>query len=139
MEGGREKPSLFLMKGGLNQLHILLRISLGLIKMKNLTLIITTALFIFISTMIMYSLEPDNFESLLNTFYFTTNAITRNIKYRKPPASAIRFAVPFMEGESPRRKKFMAIRSHVRACPQRKTKKRKPVVTARAFWGQTKE
>jgi voltage-gated potassium channel len=76
MEGGREKPSLFLMKGGLNQMHILLRISLGLIKMKNLTLIITTALFIFISTMVMYSLEPDNFESLLNTFYFVMTTFT---------------------------------------------------------------
>ncbi|WP_235715414.1 potassium channel family protein [Halalkalibacter wakoensis] len=44
--------------------------------MRNLTLFITTAAFIILSTIIMYALEPDNFESLLNTFYFVMTTFT---------------------------------------------------------------
>ncbi|GAE33694.1 potassium channel family protein [Halalkalibacter akibai] len=57
-------------------MHFFLRISLGLIKMKNLTLIVTTALFIFMSTAIMYGLEPETFESFANTFYFVMTTFT---------------------------------------------------------------
>jgi voltage-gated potassium channel len=44
--------------------------------MKNLTLFLATAIFIFVSTIVMYSLEPDNFESLVNTFYFVLTTLT---------------------------------------------------------------
>lgn len=57
-------------------MHIFLRISLGLIRMRNLTLFLTTAIFIILSTMIMYALEPINFESLVNTFYFVLTTFT---------------------------------------------------------------
>ncbi|MFV8829481.1 potassium channel family protein [Alkalihalobacterium sp. APHAB7] len=51
-------------------MHFFLKISLGLIKMRNLTLFITSLVFIMMCTIIMYLLEPDTFESVLNTFYF---------------------------------------------------------------------
>nr|WP_078428134.1 potassium channel family protein [Alkalihalobacterium alkalinitrilicum] len=51
-------------------MHFFLKISLSLIKMKNLTLLITTLIFIILCTIIMFLLEPDTFESVLNTFYF---------------------------------------------------------------------
>ncbi|MDE5414461.1 potassium channel family protein [Alkalihalobacterium chitinilyticum] len=51
-------------------MHFFLKISLGLIKMRNLTLFITSLVFIIMCTIIMYLLEPDTFESVLNTFYF---------------------------------------------------------------------
>lgn len=57
-------------------MYFFLRLSLGLIRMRNLTLFITTAAFILLSTVIMYALEPDNFESLLNTFYFVMTTFT---------------------------------------------------------------
>ncbi|MDT8860357.1 potassium channel family protein [Alkalihalobacillus sp. MEB130] len=57
-------------------MHFFLKISLGLIRMRNVTLFITTAVFILLSTIIMYALEPDNFESLLNTFYFVMTTFT---------------------------------------------------------------
>ncbi|MCL7747997.1 potassium channel family protein [Halalkalibacter alkaliphilus] len=57
-------------------MHFFLKLSLGLIRMRNVTLFITTAVFIFLSTVIMYALEPDNFESLLNTFYFVMTTFT---------------------------------------------------------------
>ncbi len=44
--------------------------------MRNLTLFLTTGIFILLSTVIMYALEPDNFESLLNTFYFVMTTFT---------------------------------------------------------------
>ncbi len=44
--------------------------------MRNLTLFLTTGIFILLSTLIMYALEPDNFESLLNTFYFVMTTFT---------------------------------------------------------------
>ena len=51
-------------------MHFFLRFSLTLIKMKNITLAIATISFILLCTFVMYFLEPDNFESLPNTFYF---------------------------------------------------------------------
>ncbi|RXI95515.1 potassium channel protein [Anaerobacillus alkaliphilus] len=51
-------------------MHFFLKISLSLIRMKNITLAITTSIFILFCTVVMFYLEPDNFESLLNTFYF---------------------------------------------------------------------
>lgn len=47
-----------------------LKYGLRLIRMKNLTLLITTVTFVLLCTFVMYFLEPDNFESLSNTFYF---------------------------------------------------------------------
>ncbi|WP_244513441.1 potassium channel family protein [Oceanobacillus limi] len=44
--------------------------------MRNLTLFISTALFTILSTFIIYFLEPDNFESLLNSFYFVMTTFT---------------------------------------------------------------
>ncbi len=38
--------------------------------MKNVTLLLTTLIFILMCTIIMYLLEPNTFESVLNTFYF---------------------------------------------------------------------
>lgn len=51
-------------------MQFFLKLSLTLIRIKNITLAVTTILFILICTFVMYNLEPDNFESLLNTFYF---------------------------------------------------------------------
>ncbi|WP_209123745.1 TrkA family potassium uptake protein [Alkalihalobacillus sp. BA299] len=51
-------------------MHFFLKISLNLIKMKNVTLLLTTLIFILMCTIIMYLLEPNTFESVLNTFYF---------------------------------------------------------------------
>lgn len=38
--------------------------------MRNITIMVTTLLFIFICTIVMYFLEPTNFETIPNTFYF---------------------------------------------------------------------
>ncbi|WP_088105484.1 potassium channel family protein [Halalkalibacter urbisdiaboli] len=51
-------------------MHILLKLGLNLLKMKNLTLLLTTVIFILFCTFFMYFLEPTTFESPLNTFYF---------------------------------------------------------------------
>ncbi|MCT8138097.1 NAD-binding protein [Anaerobacillus sp. CMMVII] len=51
-------------------MHFFLRLSLTLIKMKNLTLLLTTLIFIFFCTIVMYILEPENFETIFTTFYF---------------------------------------------------------------------
>ncbi len=51
-------------------MHFFLKVSLSLIRMRNITLALTTIVFILLCTYIMYFLEPDNFETLLNTFYF---------------------------------------------------------------------
>ncbi len=57
-------------------MHILLRISLSLIKMRNVTLFLTTIIFICISTLITYALEPNTFENVANTFYFVMTTFT---------------------------------------------------------------
>ncbi|ARK32680.1 potassium channel family protein [Halalkalibacter krulwichiae] len=57
-------------------MHFFLKISLGLIKMRNMTLFMTTAIFIVLSTVVMYALEPQTFENLLNTFYFVMTTFT---------------------------------------------------------------
>ncbi|MFC4557580.1 potassium channel family protein [Virgibacillus kekensis] len=51
-------------------MHVFLRLGLKLIKMRNLTLAISTLVFVILCTVIMYALEPDNFGNLLNSFYY---------------------------------------------------------------------
>ena len=56
-------------KGGC-PMQFFLKLGLQLIKMKNLTLLLSTAFFIILCTFVMYILEPDTFETLLNSLYF---------------------------------------------------------------------
>ncbi|RCW62847.1 potassium channel protein [Saliterribacillus persicus] len=51
-------------------MQFFLKLGLNLIKMRNLTLILSTGIFILLCTVIIYTLEPETFESLLNSFYF---------------------------------------------------------------------
>lgn len=51
-------------------MQIFLKIGLNLIKMRNLTLIFFTLIFVTVCTFIIYWLEPANFESLINSFYY---------------------------------------------------------------------
>jgi voltage-gated potassium channel len=51
-------------------LHFFVKLGINLIKMKNLTFFLSTIIFVVLCTFIIYFLEPDNFESLLNSFYF---------------------------------------------------------------------
>ncbi|SDQ24050.1 potassium channel family protein [Virgibacillus salinus] len=51
-------------------MHFFVKLGLNLIKMRNLTLLLSTVIFVVLCTFVMYFLEPDNFESLLNTFYY---------------------------------------------------------------------
>ncbi|WP_163971347.1 potassium channel family protein [Oceanobacillus halotolerans] len=51
-------------------MHFFLKLGLNLIKMKNLTLFLATVIFVILCTIIIYVIEPDTFESLLNSFYF---------------------------------------------------------------------
>ncbi|WP_170006622.1 potassium channel family protein [Bacillus fonticola] len=51
-------------------MHLFLKLGLNLIKMRNLALFLSTVIFIVLCTVIMYYLEPDNFGSLLNSFYY---------------------------------------------------------------------
>ncbi|WP_106497474.1 potassium channel family protein [Lentibacillus sp. Marseille-P4043] len=51
-------------------MHFFVKLGLNLIKMRNLTLFLSTVIFVALCTFIVYWLEPDNFESLLNSFYF---------------------------------------------------------------------
>ncbi|MUK87996.1 ion transporter [Ornithinibacillus sp. L9] len=57
-------------------MHFFLRLGLNLIKMKNLTLFLATTIFVILCTFTVYFLEPDNFESLLNSFYFVMTTFT---------------------------------------------------------------
>lgn len=51
-------------------MHFFFKFGVNLIKMKNLTIILFTLIFVALCTIIVYWLEPDNFESLSNSFYF---------------------------------------------------------------------
>lgn len=51
-------------------MHFFFKFGVNLIKMKNLTIILFTLIFVALCTIIVYWLEPDNFESLANSFYF---------------------------------------------------------------------
>ncbi|WP_100010196.1 potassium channel family protein [Lentibacillus sediminis] len=51
-------------------MHFFFRLGLNLIKLRNATLFFSTIFFIILCTVVMYLLEPDNFENLLNTFYY---------------------------------------------------------------------
>lgn len=51
-------------------MHFFIKMGLQLIKMRNLTLLFATVIFIVLCTFVVYFLEPDNFESPLNSFYF---------------------------------------------------------------------
>lgn len=51
-------------------MHIFMKFGLRLVRMRNLTLFLVTAVFVILCTFVIYSLEPDNFESLWNSFYF---------------------------------------------------------------------
>lgn len=51
-------------------MHFFLKVGLGLIRMKNLSLLLATLFFILFCTVTIYMLEPQTFESLLTSFYF---------------------------------------------------------------------
>ncbi|MEQ6390994.1 ion channel [Bacillaceae bacterium S4-13-58] len=51
-------------------MYIINKIGLQLLKMKNLTIGIVTVVFIALCTITIYFLEPENFESLPNSFYY---------------------------------------------------------------------
>lgn len=51
-------------------MHFFLKVGLGLIRMKNLSLLVATLFFILFCTVTIYMLEPQTFESLLTSFYF---------------------------------------------------------------------
>lgn len=57
-------------------MHFFLKLSLTLIKMRNLTLVFFTLIFVVLCTFIVYGLEPDNFESLLNSFYYVMTTVS---------------------------------------------------------------
>ena len=51
-------------------MHFFLKVGLGLVRMKNLSLLLVTLFFILFCTVTIYILEPQTFESLLTSFYF---------------------------------------------------------------------
>ena len=51
-------------------MHFFLKVGLGLIRMKNLSILLATLFFILFCTVTIYMLEPQTFESLLTSFYF---------------------------------------------------------------------
>ncbi|MFX3673090.1 MAG: ion channel [Paenisporosarcina sp.] len=51
-------------------MHFFLKVGLGLIRLKNLSLLIAALFFIVFCTFTIYLLEPETFESLLTSFYF---------------------------------------------------------------------
>lgn len=51
-------------------MHFFLKIGLGLIRLKNLSLVVASLFFIVFCTVVIYLLEPKTFESLLTSFYF---------------------------------------------------------------------
>ncbi|MFD1040387.1 potassium channel family protein [Virgibacillus byunsanensis] len=51
-------------------MHFFIKLGLNLVKMRNLTLLLSTLIFVALCTLVIYFLEPDNFESLINSFYF---------------------------------------------------------------------
>ncbi|PUB16716.1 TrkA family potassium uptake protein [Paenisporosarcina sp. OV554] len=51
-------------------MHFFLKVGLSLVRMKNLSLLIATLIFITFCTVTIYLLEPETFESLLTSFYF---------------------------------------------------------------------
>lgn len=51
-------------------MHFFLKLGLGLVRMKNLSLLVATLFFILFCTVTIYMLEPQTFESLLTSFYF---------------------------------------------------------------------
>lgn len=51
-------------------MHFFLKVGLGLVRMKNLSLLLATLFFILFCTVTIYTLEPETFESLLTSFYF---------------------------------------------------------------------
>ncbi|MBU8908947.1 potassium channel family protein [Desertibacillus haloalkaliphilus] len=76
-------------------MHFFLKLGLNLIKMRNLTLILATLIFVILCTVIAYLLEPDNFESLPNSFYFvmTTFSTVGYGDYSPVTAAGKTFAV----------------------------------------------
>lgn len=57
-------------------MHFFLKLGLNLLKMRNLTLVFFTLIFVVLCTFIIYWLEPDNFESLINSFYYVMTTIS---------------------------------------------------------------
>lgn len=51
-------------------MQFFLKVGLGLVRMKNVSIIIATLFFILFCTVTIYMLEPQTFESLLTSFYF---------------------------------------------------------------------
>lgn len=51
-------------------MHFFLKLGLGLVRMKNLSLLVATLFFILFCTVTIYMLEPQTFESLITSFYF---------------------------------------------------------------------
>lgn len=51
-------------------MHFFLKVGLGFIRMKNLSILLATLFFILFCTVTIYMLEPQTFESLLTSFYF---------------------------------------------------------------------
>jgi voltage-gated potassium channel len=51
-------------------MHFFLKVGIGLIRMKNLSLLIATSFFILFCTVTIYILEPETFENLPTSFYF---------------------------------------------------------------------
>ncbi|RKL66936.1 ion transporter [Salipaludibacillus neizhouensis] len=51
-------------------MHFFFKFGLNLIKMRNSTIILFTLIFVALCSLIVYWLEPDNFESIANSFYF---------------------------------------------------------------------
>ena len=51
-------------------MQFFLKVGLGLVRMKNLSLLLATLFFILFCTVTIYMLEPQTFESLLTSFYF---------------------------------------------------------------------
>ncbi|MFD2045424.1 potassium channel family protein [Ornithinibacillus salinisoli] len=57
-------------------MHFIIRLGLNLIRMRNLTLFLSTIIFVILCTLVIYFLEPSNFENLLNSFYFVMTTFT---------------------------------------------------------------
>ncbi|NGP45629.1 two pore domain potassium channel family protein [Bacillaceae bacterium SIJ1] len=51
-------------------MHFFKKLGLNLIRMRNMTLFLATLVFVVICTFVMYALEPENLQSLFNSFYF---------------------------------------------------------------------
>lgn len=76
-------------------MHFFIKLGLNLIKMRNITLVVATVLFVLLCTFIIYFLEPDNFENLLTSFYYvmTTFATVGYGDYSPITAAGKVFAV----------------------------------------------